>query len=91
MRNFFDLKEIDADWAAIEEADDEFLVASLAMVCPFEPREKQALLRKFGDSILIFKACHFQTSGKTEISMLSPNFLLAGRGSGPVPTKLEML
>ncbi len=44
MRNFFNLKEIDADWAAIEEADDESLVTSLAMVCPFEPREKQALL-----------------------------------------------
>ena len=44
LQNFFDLKKIEADWAAIGEADDESLVASLAMVCPFEPREKQALL-----------------------------------------------
>jgi Lon protease-like protein len=44
VRNFFDLKEIDTDWAAIEEADDESLLTSLAMVCPLEPREKQALL-----------------------------------------------
>ncbi len=43
-QNFFDFNEIDADWTAIEKADDESLLTSLAMVCPFEPREKQALL-----------------------------------------------
>ena len=36
--------EIVADMATIKGAPDERLVTSLAMVCPFEPNEKQALL-----------------------------------------------
>jgi len=44
VRQYLALKEIAADWEAIEEADDESLVTTLAMICPFEPREKQALL-----------------------------------------------
>lgn len=44
LRAYFDLRDIDADWAAIDDAPDEALVNSLAMACPFEPREKQALL-----------------------------------------------
>ena len=36
--------EIVADWETIKGAPDERLVTSLAMVCPFEPNEKQALL-----------------------------------------------
>ena len=35
---------IEANWKAIEDADDERLVASLAMMCPFRASEKQALL-----------------------------------------------
>ncbi len=44
VRAYFRLRAIDADWAAIKEAPDGALVTSLAMTCPFEPREKQALL-----------------------------------------------
>jgi len=44
VREFFKLKDIEVDWKAIEEAADETLITSLAMICPFEPREKQALL-----------------------------------------------
>ncbi|MEI6558000.1 MAG: LON peptidase substrate-binding domain-containing protein [Rhodospirillaceae bacterium] len=36
--------EIVADWKTITGAPDERLVTSLAMVCPFQPNEKQALL-----------------------------------------------
>jgi hypothetical protein len=36
--------EIGADWPAIAKAPDERLVNSLAMICPFGPSEKQALL-----------------------------------------------
>jgi Lon protease-like protein len=32
------------DWKSIEEAPVETLVSALAMICPFDPREKQALL-----------------------------------------------
>ena len=35
---------IEGDWSAIEDTDDEHLVTSLAMICPFAPPEKQALL-----------------------------------------------
>jgi len=44
VREYLTLKGIAADWEAIEEADDDSLVTTLAMICPFEPREKQALL-----------------------------------------------
>ena len=33
-----------ADWESLKEAGDELLVNSLAMLCPFEPEDKQALL-----------------------------------------------
>jgi uncharacterized protein len=48
VRQFFELKDIEVDWQAIEEAADETLVTSLAMICPLEPREKQALLEAPG-------------------------------------------
>jgi len=44
VRKFFEFRRIEVDWEAIEEAEDEALVTSLAMICPFEPSEKQALL-----------------------------------------------
>jgi Lon protease-like protein len=50
VREFFKLKDIDVDWEAIEHAADETLVTSLAMICPFEVREKQALLEVQGMS-----------------------------------------
>ncbi len=37
-------EKIEANWKAIEDADDARLVASLAMMCPFQASEKQALL-----------------------------------------------
>ena len=44
LRAFFKLHSITADWSAIEETPNERLVTSLAMICPFAPSEKQALL-----------------------------------------------
>jgi len=44
LKAFFQRKQIDANWDAIEKADDESLVTALSMVCPFQPSEKQALL-----------------------------------------------
>jgi len=32
------------DWDALKAAEDELLVSSLAMLCPFDPKDKQALL-----------------------------------------------
>lgn len=44
VQKFFVMKNIDVDWEAIKTAADETLITSLAMICPFEAREKQALL-----------------------------------------------
>ncbi len=44
LRNYLDVHELDADWKALERISDESLISSLSMMCPFEPREKQALL-----------------------------------------------
>ena len=44
LKSYFDRHGLTADWEAIERADDEALAICLAMACPFEPSEKQALL-----------------------------------------------
>ncbi len=44
LRSFLELHKVDVDWETLEEVPDESLVRSLAMNCPFEPSEKQALL-----------------------------------------------
>lgn len=43
-RAFLLMKNIACDWQAAEAASSQALVTSLAMSCPFEPGEKQALL-----------------------------------------------
>jgi Lon protease-like protein len=44
IRRYFEVNDISADWGQIDTAPLDGLVTSLAMVCPFEPCEKQALL-----------------------------------------------
>ena len=44
LKTYFDRHRITADWDAVGSAPGEFLVTSIAMNCPFEPGEKQALL-----------------------------------------------
>ncbi len=44
LRGYFTHRDIDANWDAIKRLPDDMLVVTLAMVCPFEPAEKQALL-----------------------------------------------
>lgn len=44
VRRYLDTREMGADWSGVEKASDEALVTALAMACPFEPNEKQALL-----------------------------------------------
>lgn len=43
-RGYLALKNIACDWQTAEGASTQALVTSLAMSCPFEPEEKQALL-----------------------------------------------
>ncbi len=44
LRTYFNARGFDANWEAINELPDNALVVTLAMVCPFDPVEKQALL-----------------------------------------------
>lgn len=44
LRAYFRNQNLTVDWQAVENTPDERLVTSLAMICPFGPCEKQALL-----------------------------------------------
>ena len=44
LRAYFQQHQITADWDAVTSVPGERLVTSIAMICPFDPREKQALL-----------------------------------------------
>ncbi|NQW10719.1 MAG: LON peptidase substrate-binding domain-containing protein [Alphaproteobacteria bacterium] len=44
LRLYFDAHDITADWDTIRDTPNERLMTTLAMVCPFAPNEKQALL-----------------------------------------------
>ena len=44
LSRFFDATSLSTDWDSLKDADEELLVNSLSMLCPFEPQEKQALL-----------------------------------------------
>jgi len=44
LRRYFDLKGFTAEWEHIEECENERLVTTLSMICPFDIPEKQALL-----------------------------------------------
>lgn len=44
LSRYFTAMDLSTDWESLSEADDELLINSLSMLCPFEPEEKQALL-----------------------------------------------
>jgi hypothetical protein len=44
LKGYFARNGMSADWKAINDTPDDRLVTTLAMFCPFEPQEKQALL-----------------------------------------------
>jgi hypothetical protein len=50
LRSYFTHRGFDANWDAIKRLPDDMLVITLAMVCPFEPAEKQALLEAPNDA-----------------------------------------
>ena len=47
LKPYFKSKNLSADWNAIQACDDERLIATLAMICPFSNIEKQAILGAF--------------------------------------------
>jgi len=50
LRSYFAARSFEANWEAIGAMRDDVLVATLCMVCPFDPAEKQALLEAATDA-----------------------------------------
>ncbi len=44
LAKYFHALDLNTDWENLQEAEDEMLINSLSMLCPFEPEERQALL-----------------------------------------------
>lgn len=44
LQRFFESLELSTDWDSLGDADEELLINSLSMLCPFSPEDKQALL-----------------------------------------------
>ena len=44
LRTYLDVRGIKVDWEALSRAPDRLLVATLGMMCPFDLKEKQALI-----------------------------------------------
>ncbi|GAA0297714.1 LON peptidase substrate-binding domain-containing protein [Rhodovulum strictum] len=44
LRRYFASRGLATDWDSMKEAEDELLINSLSMLCPFAPEDKQALL-----------------------------------------------
>lgn len=44
LGRYFEALNLSTDWGSLEQAEDELLINSLSMLCPFEPEDKQALL-----------------------------------------------
>ena len=69
LKNYLTVRDLQADWKSVMTAPGEALVNALAMMCPFEPVEKQALL----------EAQSFQERASTLVALLE----MAG-DAGPV-------
>lgn len=44
LARYFEAQGLSTDWDSLKEAEDELLINSLSMLCPFDPADKQALL-----------------------------------------------
>ncbi|MEM0937559.1 MAG: LON peptidase substrate-binding domain-containing protein [Pseudomonadota bacterium] len=44
LSRFFTARSLSTDWDSLKDAEEELLINSLSMLCPFEAEEKQALL-----------------------------------------------
>lgn len=44
LKNYFKKQDLTCSWDAVDQASDEKLLTTLAMICPFDAKEKQALL-----------------------------------------------
>lgn len=74
LRSFFEASELRTDWESLEDADDELLINSLSMLCPFEPEDKQALL----------EAPSLETRRETLVTLIEFNLRGGAGGEDPL-------
>ncbi|MCC5966400.1 MAG: LON peptidase substrate-binding domain-containing protein [Natronohydrobacter sp.] len=72
LKRFFGRHKLSTDWDSLTDAEDELLINSLSMLCPFEPDDKQALL----------EAPSLQTRRETLVMLME--FSLRGGGADEV-------
>ncbi len=72
LERYFRANDLDTDWNNLKQAEDELLLNSLSMLCPFPPEDKQALL----------EAPSLETRRETLITLLE--FALHSDGSNEV-------
>lgn len=70
LARYFETVHLSSDWDSLKEADEELLINSLAILCPFEAEEKQALL----------EAPSLKTRRETLVTLME--FVLASGGAG---------
>ena len=44
LGRYFEVQDLQTDWESMRDAEDEMLINSLSMLCPFDPEDRQALL-----------------------------------------------
>ena len=76
LKSYLNNRDMQADWKSVMTAPAEALVNALAMMCPFDPAEKQALL----------EAQSFQDRASTLLALLE-----MGGGSGPTTRELILM
>ena len=72
LNRFFQAQGLSTDWDAVREAEDELLINSISMLCPFPPEDKQALL----------EAPTLVTRRETLVTLIE--FALAGGEAGEI-------
>ena len=76
LREFVAARDLKVDWQSIEQAPNEALVNALAMMSPFGPREKQALL----------EAPDLRTRAEVLVAITEIELARAQGPGGPEPT-----
>ncbi|GKY86270.1 LON peptidase substrate-binding domain-containing protein [Sinisalibacter aestuarii] len=77
LARYFDVTDLRTDWESLDEADDELLVNSLAILLPFSTEDKQALL----------EAPSLTTRRETLVALME--FELASQSSGGTEDKMQ--
>jgi len=70
LSRFFAARSLSTDWDSLKEAEEELLINSLSMLCPFDAEDKQALL----------EAPSLSTRRETLVTLIE--FALRGGGTG---------